>query len=227
MVQLLPLRGGQAHVRQLGPPHLADHLQMGQTPPSRKNRRWVVNHYYGVDQGRGWDLWDGRNRLPRHNETRVSRFVKVRGKASPFDRACATTGRIAAHGGWCAKPVTSIASTCATAGGPVRGLQSGLRSGPRAGRQSNSWCAATATGEMTRALVHRWCRPGRPRGRPCMRWPMLEPYAGKPARTVLRGLGGSQGLPGYPTLSSNPRRRPFNAYEPHKLRWMLPRESWS
>jgi hypothetical protein len=51
----------------------------------RKNRRWVVNHYYGVDQGRGWDLWDGRNRLPRHNETRVSRFVKVRGKASPFD----------------------------------------------------------------------------------------------------------------------------------------------
>ena len=51
----------------------------------RKNRRWVVNHYYGVDQGRGWDLWDGRNRLPRHNETRVSRFVKVRGKANPFD----------------------------------------------------------------------------------------------------------------------------------------------
>src|SRR5512134_2951003 len=40
----------------------------------RKNRRWVVNHYYGVDQGRGWDLWDGRDRLPRHNETRVSRF---------------------------------------------------------------------------------------------------------------------------------------------------------
>src|SRR4029453_11446362 len=34
----------------------------------RKNRRWVVNHYYGVDQGRG--LGDGRNRLPRHNETR-------------------------------------------------------------------------------------------------------------------------------------------------------------
>src|SRR5918995_7279034 len=43
-----------------------------------------------------------------------------------------------------------------------------------------------------------------------MRWPMLEPYAGKPARTVLRGLGGPQGLPGYPTLSSNPLRRLFN-----------------
>jgi hypothetical protein len=32
---------------------------------------------------------------------------------------------------------------------------------------------------------------------------MLEPYAGKPARTVLRGLGRPQGLPGYPTLWSN------------------------
>ncbi len=45
----------------------------------------MASHYYGVDQGCGWNLWDGRNRLPRHNETRVSRFVKVRGKASPFD----------------------------------------------------------------------------------------------------------------------------------------------
>jgi hypothetical protein len=39
---------------------------------------------------------------------------------------------------------------------------------------------------------------------------MLEPYAGKPARTVLRGLGGPQGLPGYPTLGSNPLFRYFN-----------------
>jgi hypothetical protein len=38
-----------------------------------------------VDQRHGWDLWGGRYRLPRHNETWVSRFVKVRGKASPFD----------------------------------------------------------------------------------------------------------------------------------------------
>jgi len=42
-----------------------------------------------------------------------------------------------------------------------------------------------------------------PRGRPRMRGPMLEPYAGKPARTVLRGRGGPQGLPGYPTLAAN------------------------
>jgi len=32
---------------------------------------------------------------------------------------------------------------------------------------------------------------------------MLEPYAGKLARTVLRGPGGQQCLPGYPTLGSN------------------------
>jgi RNA-directed DNA polymerase len=42
-----------------------------------KTRHWVVNRYYGVDRGHGWVLCDGRLRLPRHNETRVSRFVKV------------------------------------------------------------------------------------------------------------------------------------------------------
>ena len=31
-----------------------------------------------------------------------------------------------------------------------------------------------ATGDMTRVLVHRWCRPAR--GRPRTGWPMLEPY---------------------------------------------------
>ncbi len=36
LVQLLPLRGGQAHVRQPGPSRLADHLQMGPTPPSHE-----------------------------------------------------------------------------------------------------------------------------------------------------------------------------------------------
>ena len=77
MVQLLPLCGGQAQVRRPGPPHLADHLQMGQTPPPQEEPALGSQPLHGVDQGRGWDLWDGRNRLPRHNETRVSRFVKV------------------------------------------------------------------------------------------------------------------------------------------------------
>ena len=50
-----------------------------------KTRHWVVNRYFGVDRGNGWVRCDGRFRLPRHNETRVSRFVKVKGKVSPFD----------------------------------------------------------------------------------------------------------------------------------------------
>jgi RNA-directed DNA polymerase len=129
----------------------------------RKNRRWVVNHYYGVDQGRGWDLWDGRNRLPRHNETRVSRFVKVRGKASPFDpnlraywedRRTRRLVREASHfhrvhllqrqAGRCA--------ACKAVFDPD--LEQGGNTNIVVRRDP-------ATGEMTRVLVHRWCRPGR------------------------------------------------------------------
>lgn len=129
----------------------------------RKNRRWVVNHYYGVDQGRGWDLWDGRDRLPRHNETRVSRFVKVKGKASPFDpslrdywedRRTRRLVREASHfhrvhllqrqAGRCA--------ACKAVFDPD--LEQGGNTNIVVRRDP-------ATGEMTRALVHRWCRPGR------------------------------------------------------------------
>jgi RNA-directed DNA polymerase len=129
----------------------------------RKNRRWVVNHYYGVDQGRGWDLWDGRNRLPRHNETRVSRFVKVRGKASPFDpslraywedRRTRRLMREASHfhrihllqrqAGRCA--------ACKAVFDPD--LEQGGNTNIVVRRDP-------ATGDMTRVLVHRWCRPGR------------------------------------------------------------------
>jgi RNA-directed DNA polymerase len=130
----------------------------------RKNRRWVVNRYYGVDQGRGWDLWDGRNRLPRHNETPVSRFVKVRGKASPFnpnlrgyweDRRQRRLVREASHfhrvhllqrqAGRCA--------ACKAVFDPD--LEQGGNTNIVVRRDP-------ATGEMTRVLVHRWCRPGRP-----------------------------------------------------------------
>ena len=58
-----------------------------------KTRHWVVNRYFGVDRGDGWVLCDGRLRLPRHNETRVSRFVKVKGKVSPFDPSPARDAR--------------------------------------------------------------------------------------------------------------------------------------
>ncbi len=110
----------------------------------RQNRRWVVHRYYGVDQGRGWDLWAGHNRLPRHNETRVSRFVKVKGKASPFAPSLRDYWGNRRHRRRVreAGPFHRVHS--ATAGGSVRGLPSGPRSGPRArAATSTSWRAAT------------------------------------------------------------------------------------
>jgi hypothetical protein len=53
----------------------------------------------------------------------------------------------------------------------------------------------TATGEMTRALCTGGAVPAATRGRPHLRWPMREPYAGKPARTVLRGWAGRKACP--------------------------------
>ena len=166
MVQLLPPRGGQAHVRRLGPPRWQITYKWAKRRHPRKNRRWVVNHYYGVDQGRGWDLWDGRNRLPRHNETRVSRFVKVRGKASPFDPTARLLGG-SPHGGWCVKPVTSIASTC------CNGRRAGARPAKRSSIRTSNRAAIPivvrrdlATGEITVFSSTVGAVPDGPRGRP-------------------------------------------------------------
>ena len=159
----------------------------------KKNRRWVVHRYYGVDQGRGWDLWDGRNRLPRHNETRVSRFVKVKGKASPFDPSLRDY--------WEDRRTRRLVRE-ASHFHRVHLLQ----------RQAGRCAACKAVfdpdleqGGNTNVVVRRDPATGDydPRSRPPlvpsrtvpavdprMRWPMLEPYAGQLARTVLRGLGG-------------------------------------
>ena len=129
-----------------------------------KNRHWVVNHYYGVDQGRGWVLTDGRSQLPRHNATRVSRFVKVKGKVSPFDpsqrgyweerrqrRLVREAGRfdrvhlLQQQAGRCA--------ACKTVFDPDL---------EQFGNTNIVVRRDPATGETTRHLVHRWCRPGRP-----------------------------------------------------------------
>ena len=56
-----------------------------------------------------------------------------------------------------------------------------------------------ATGEMSRVLVHRSCRPGRSPRSTSDALADASAVCGKPARTVL-GLGGPQGLPGYPTV---------------------------
>jgi RNA-directed DNA polymerase len=128
-----------------------------------KTRHWVVNRYFGVDRGQGWVLCDGRLRLPRHNETRVSRFVKVKGKVSPFDpslrdywqdrrlrRLVREAGRfnrihlLKQQDGRCA--------VCKAA------FDADLN------QHDNTTVVVRrdpATGDNVRVLVHRWCRPGR------------------------------------------------------------------
>ena len=129
-----------------------------------KGRRWVVHRYFGVDEGRGWILGAGRTQLPNHNATRVSRFVKVRGNASPFDpalheyweirrkhrlvRETAHLHRIALlkqQDGRCASCRAPFAETAQQDGGLIV-----LRRRP-------------PTGDTTLVFVHRWCRPGRTR----------------------------------------------------------------
>ncbi len=128
-----------------------------------KTRHWVVNRYYGVDRGHGWVLCDGRLRLPRHNETRVSRFVKVKGKVSPFDpnlrdywedrrqrRLVREAGRFnRVH---LLKQQAGRCAVCKAA------FDADLN------QHDNTNVVVrrdSATGETARVLVHRWCRPGR------------------------------------------------------------------
>jgi hypothetical protein len=49
------------------------------------------------------------------------------------------------------------------------------------------------------------------------RWQMLEPYAGKLARPVLRGPGRSQDVPGHPTLPANALRSVDKSSSPASL----------
>jgi RNA-directed DNA polymerase len=123
----------------------------------------VVNDYFGVDRGQGWVLCDGRLRLPRHNETRVSRFVKVKGKVSPFDpslrdywedrrlrRLVREAGRfnrvnlLKQQDGRCAICQAAVDTDL--------------------DQRDNTAILVRrdpATGDSVRVLVHRWCRPGR------------------------------------------------------------------
>ena len=128
-----------------------------------KTRHWVVNRYFGVDRGDGWVLCDGRLRLPRHNETRVSRFVKVKGKVSPFDpslrdywedrrlrRLMREAGRFnRAH---LLKQQAGRCAVCKAA------FDANLD-------QHDTTNVVVrrdpATRDCARVLVHRWCRPGR------------------------------------------------------------------
>jgi RNA-directed DNA polymerase len=128
-----------------------------------QTRYWVVNRYYGVDRGTGWVLCDGQLRLPQHNETRVSRFVKVKGKASPFDpnlrdywedrrqrRLVREAGRF--HRIRLLKQQGSRCAACRAA------FDADL---DQHGNTTIVVRREAATGDKTRVLVHRWCRPGR------------------------------------------------------------------
>tara|TARA_Y100000294_G_scaffold51878_1_gene48902 strand:- start:155 stop:1870 length:1716 start_codon:yes stop_codon:yes gene_type:complete len=129
----------------------------------KKGRRWVVNRYFGVDQGRGWVLCDGAMQLPRHNATKVSRFVKVAGKASPFDPGLGEY--------WEYRRKARLAREASR----VHRINLLKRQDGRCGlcgavfeedaQQHGdiiTWVRRTPSAEKTdRILIHRWCRPGR------------------------------------------------------------------
>jgi RNA-directed DNA polymerase len=130
----------------------------------RKGRRWVVSHYFGVDHGRGWVLCAGPMQLPRHNAIRVSRFVKVAGRASPFDpvlreywearrkhrllRDASRVHRV--------NLLKWQEGRCAACGAVFN--EDAQQHGDVIMYASRD----AVTGDSTRALIHRWCRPGRP-----------------------------------------------------------------
>jgi RNA-directed DNA polymerase len=51
----------------------------------KKNKRWIANKYWHVNNNEGWKFCDGEIKLLRHNETPIQRHVKVKGTASPYD----------------------------------------------------------------------------------------------------------------------------------------------
>jgi RNA-directed DNA polymerase len=138
-----------------------------------------------------------------HNETRVSRFVKVKGKSSPFDPNLRDYWEDRRHRRLVREAGRSIASTCSNS------RMAGARSARRRSMPTlistttpTSCYVVTSQPETlsefssTAGAVLDGSRSG---GR-ATRWQMLEPYAGRLARTVLRGPGRSQDFPGYPTL---------------------------
>ena len=101
-----------------------------------KNRRWVVHRYYGVDQGRGWDLWRRPEPTPAPQRDPGVALRQGQGQSQSVrpEPARLLGGSPQAAAGARSQSLPSR-PPAATAGGPVRGLQGGLRSGPRAGRR--------------------------------------------------------------------------------------------
>src|SRR5579859_1362030 len=49
-----------------------------------KGKRWVARKYWHVEQG-AWTFTDGRSKLWTHDQTKIQRHTKVKGRASPYD----------------------------------------------------------------------------------------------------------------------------------------------
>lgn len=50
-----------------------------------KGKEWIANHYWQVDEGKGWIFTDGKSRLWSHDRTTIQYHTKVKGPASPYD----------------------------------------------------------------------------------------------------------------------------------------------
>ena len=50
-----------------------------------KSATWIMNKYWGVDEGDGWKFKTPEVRLWEHTQTHIQRHVKVKGTASPYD----------------------------------------------------------------------------------------------------------------------------------------------
>ena len=90
LVVLLPGSGGVGGLRLAGHSPVASHLQVGQTEPPNKSKRWVVARYFGsFHPGRPnrWVFGDRKSGayLVRFSWTRIVRHQLVPGRASPDD----------------------------------------------------------------------------------------------------------------------------------------------
>jgi RNA-directed DNA polymerase len=71
--------------------HRCDHvlyLQLRRWAKRRhphKGMRWIVNKYWHVEEGKGWNFRSQETMLWKHGQAHIQRHIKVKGTASPYD----------------------------------------------------------------------------------------------------------------------------------------------
>ena len=50
-----------------------------------KGMQWIVNKYWHVQEGHGWNFRSQETVLWKHGQAHVQRNIKVKGTASPYD----------------------------------------------------------------------------------------------------------------------------------------------